>query len=144
MNKIQEIINQFQSLDYSFRLDMLLDYAEKLPELPDKYQAAREAGLNRIHECQTPVYLWVDVADDRVNLFADVAEQAPTVKGFVSILVRTLSGLSPEEILKTPDDLLFKLGVGQHIGMLRVQGLSSILPQIKRQIRAALKSQSAA
>lgn len=144
MNKIEEIINQFQSLDYGFRLDLLLDYAEKLPKLPKKYQTARDAGLNRIQECQTPVYLWVDVAHDKVSLFADVAEQAPTVKGFVSILVRTLSGLSAEEILKIQDDLIFKLGLGQHIGMVRVQGLSSILPRIKREIRTAIESQSAA
>ena len=142
MNKVEEIINQFQTLDYSFRLDLLLDYAENLPKLPEKYQAAKDAGLNLIHECQTPVYLWVEVASDEVKLFADVAEEAPTVKGYVSILAKTLSGLSPEEILNVPDDLLFKLGLGQHIGMMRVQGLSAILSRIKREVRKAMESET--
>ncbi|NIT60159.1 MAG: SufE family protein [Aliifodinibius sp.] len=142
MNKLEEVINQFQSFDYSFRLDLLLDYADKLPELPDKYHVAREAGLNRIHECQTPVFLWVEVEEGQVKLFADVAEQAPTVQGYVSILVNTLTGLFPEQIQELPNDVLFKLGLGQHLGMVRVQGLSAILPRIKKEVRKAVESEA--
>jgi cysteine desulfuration protein SufE len=142
MSKLEEIINQFQSLDYDFRLDLLLDYAEKLPALPEKYQAAKEAGLNRVHECQAPVYLWVELEDGKVKLFADVAEEAPTVRGFISILVNTLEGGSPSEIETIPNDLLFKLGLGQHVGMVRVQGLSSIIPKIKKEIRKTIESES--
>lgn len=142
MNKLNETIQQFQSLDYDFRLDLLLDYSEKLPALPEKYQTAKEAGLNRVHECQTPVYLWVEVGHGKVKLFADVAEEAPTVRGFVSILVNALDGASPSEIENIPNDLLFKLGLGHHVGMVRVQGLSSIIPKIKKEIRKAVQSES--
>lgn len=143
MTKLEEIITQFQSFDYDFRLELLLDYAEKLPQLPEKYQAARDAGLNRIHECQTPVYLWVEVQEGKAKIFADVAEQAPTVQGYVSILVNSLNGSAAPEIQEVPNDLLFKLGLGQHLGMVRVQGLSAILPRIKREVQSAVESQAA-
>lgn len=142
MNKLEEIINQFQSFDYSFRLDLLLDYAEKLPALPKKYQTARDAGLNRVHECQTAVYLWAELENGKIKLFADVAEEAPTVKGFISILVHALEGASVSEIENIPNDLLFKLGLGQHVGMVRVQGLSSIIPRIKNEVKKIIESES--
>jgi len=140
MNKLETTIHQFQSLDDDFRLDLLLDYAEKLPVLPEKYQAAKDIGLNRVHECQTPVYLWVEVEQGKVKIFADVAEEAPTVRGIVSILVNSLTDASPAEIENIPNDLLFRLGIGQRVGMVRIQGLSAILYRIKKEVEKQLKS----
>lgn len=142
MNKLEEIIGQFQSVDEALRLELLLDYAAKLPELPEKYKIARHAGLNRVHECQTAVYLWVEVEDGRLKLFADVGEQAPTVQAFVSILVDSLTGASPAEIESIPNDLIFKLGIGQQVGMVRIQGLSAILNRIKKEVRKAVEAES--
>lgn len=142
MNKLDKIISDFQSLDFDFRLDLLLDYAEKLPALPKKYQTAKDAGLNRVPECQTAVYLWADVENGKVRIFADVAEQVPTVRGFVSVLVAMIEGMTPSEIENVPNDLLFKLGLGQHVGMVRVQGLSSIIPRIKKEVKKLIESES--
>lgn len=142
MEKLEKIISDFQSLDFDFRLDLLLDYAEKLPQLPKKYQTAKDAGLNRVPECQTAVYLWADVENGKVQIFADVSEEAPTVRGFISILVASINGILPSEIENIPNDLLFKLGLGQHVGMVRVQGLSSIIPRIKNEVKKLIESES--
>jgi cysteine desulfuration protein SufE len=140
MNKLETTISQFQSLDDEFRLDLLLDYAVKLPPLPEKYQTAKDAGLNRVHECHTPVYLWVEVEKGKAKLFADVAAEAPTVRGLVSILVNSLTGAEPAEIENIPNDLLFRLGIGRQVGMVRIQGLSAILQRIKKEVRKQMKS----
>ena len=79
-------------LDPQLRLEMLLDYANALPPLPERLHAQRDAGLGRVAECQSPVYLFTTVEDDTVRLFADVPEQAPTARGFVSLLVDALDG----------------------------------------------------
>ena len=83
MSKLDDIIAIFQSVDPPLRLELLLDYANRLPPLPEQYRAQRDAGFNRIPECMTPVFLWVEV-NGAVTLHADVAEESPTVKGFVS------------------------------------------------------------
>ena len=57
-----------------------------------KYEAERLAGQHRIHECQTPVFLWVELADGRIQVHAWVAPEAPTVKGFVGIARELFAG----------------------------------------------------
>ena len=60
MTKIEEIIEAFQDADYQETLAMLLDYSENLAPLPEKYIEARDAGFNRVPECETPVFVWID------------------------------------------------------------------------------------
>lgn len=135
--KLEEIIETFQTLDREMRLELLLDYSKKLPPLPEKHQAARDAGLHRVPECMTPVFLWVEVEGDVVHLHVDVAEEAPTVKGYLSILVHALDGASAREILEIPNDLLHRFGLAGVIRMNRALGLSAILARIKHETREA-------
>ena len=95
LSKLEAIVDEFSDLDKQERLELLLDFAENLPELPTKYQAERDAGEHRVHECQTPVFLWVEVNAGRVQMHANVARESPTVKGFVAILVAAFSGHPP-------------------------------------------------
>jgi cysteine desulfuration protein SufE len=66
-----------------------------------------------VDECQTSVYLWVEVEDGQVHIHADVPREAPTVRGFVSLLARTLEGQSPEVVAELPLDLLDRLGLSR-------------------------------
>jgi len=135
--KLDEIVAEFADLDPRERLELLLDFAENLPPLPAKYQAERDAGQHRVVECQTPVFIWVDVDDGKLQLFADVAPEAPTVKGFVGILVDALSGTDPQSALSTPLDLLKRLGLADALGMVRARGLSAVQHYIRRLIEKA-------
>jgi cysteine desulfuration protein SufE len=132
--RLQEVVDQFQMLDPDFRLQMLLEYSEKLPSLPEALHEARDKGLNRIEECQSPVYLWVEVEDEAVDIHADVPEESPTVRGFVSVLVNTLDGASPDEVADLPLDLLTQMGIGSLIGMTRTRGLTAIIRRIKHEV----------
>ena len=87
---LTRIVDRFQRADRNTRLEMLLDFSDRLPSLPEKYREAVEQGLNRIHECQTPVFLFPEISEGRFVLHAEVPREAPTVRGFVSLLIKAL------------------------------------------------------
>lgn len=135
MSRLDEIIDEFQGLDFQTTLDTLLDYANSLPPLPEKFIEARDAGMNKIPECQTPVFLWVDVKDGKVSIHADVAPESPTVRGFVSILVDAFDGAAPEEVINAPADFLQRIGLIDKLGMTRSRGLTAVYQRLKMEVR---------
>jgi cysteine desulfuration protein SufE len=90
-----------------------------------------------VDECQTTVYLWVEIDGAGVHIHADVPREAPTVRGFVSLLARTLEGQTPDAVARLPMDLLDQLGLSETLGMTRTQGLTAILHRIKRSVASA-------
>jgi cysteine desulfuration protein SufE len=136
MPTLETLIPRFKAADRSTRLETLLDYSRKLPPLPERLEAEKDRGEHRVHECQTPVFLWVELEDGRVHIHADVPRESPTVRGFISLLARTLEGAGPEDVAKIPDDLLDQLGLSETLGMTRTQGLTAILQRIKRSVAA--------
>jgi len=134
MPSLDTVINRFRSADRNTRLETLLDYSRKLPPLPPEYEALKAEGKNLVPECQTPVYLWIGVEHGTVRLHADVPRESPTVRGFVALLLKTLDGLSPAEVAAVPGDLLDQMQLTETLGMMRTQGLTSILGRIKRSV----------
>ena len=59
------------------------------------------------------------------------------MRGFISLLARSLEGARPEDVARIPDDLLDQLGLSETLGMTRTQGLTAILHRIKRSVAAA-------
>lgn len=135
MSRLDEIIENFQALEGEFRLELLLDYAEKLPPLPEKYQSVAEKAAHKVPECQTPVSLWVEVVEGKVQIHADAPRESPTVRGFVSLLISAFNGATPQEVLNAPADLLSRSGLAHAIGMMRTRGLNAILQRIKAEVR---------
>ncbi|HWB13161.1 MAG TPA: SufE family protein [Pirellulales bacterium] len=129
--RLDEITAEFADLEPRERLELLLDFAEGLPEVPEALRADRDVGDHRVHECMTPVYLWVLSEDGHVRIHAEVAPEAPTVKGFVGILVDAFSGASPGELLSVSPDILQRLGLIEALGMVRMRGLSAIFNRIR-------------
>jgi cysteine desulfuration protein SufE len=142
-NKLESIIEQFAELEPRERLELLLEFAEGLPPLPARLQAEAERAEHRVHECQTAVFLWVEVIDGRVQIQAEVAPEAPTVKGFVGILADAFSGATPEEVLTAPADLLQRLGLVESLGMVRMRGLQAIFTRIRREVVIAAAATAA-
>ncbi len=144
-SRIEELEEEFQLLDPRERLELLLDYAARLPELPEEFRDAADRELHRVPECQTPVFLWLTF-DDGAVLHAEVAPEAPTVQGFVSLLRELIAGCSPEQVAQIPQDLLHRVGLVEALGMVRSRGLHAILHRVRamagQQQSAAAKSQS--
>ncbi len=134
MTSLEKSLGRFQSLNREMRLQLLIQYARKFPELPPELAEARDAGMNRIQECQTPLFLWVAVKDGQVTLHADVPPDAPTVRGFMGFLMEVLNGASPEEVAELPDDLLDRMGIGEVLGIMRTQGLGSVIRKVKNDV----------
>jgi len=141
--KLPELLADFEGADPEESLEMLIDYSDKLPPLSAARANTIKAGPGepaqecRIQECQTTVYLWVDVQDGRVQLEALVPEKSPTVRGFVALLVEGISGASPAEVAALPDDFLPLLGLSATLGMTRQRGFRGIISRIKREVAQA-------
>ena len=135
--RVDQIAGEFAELEPRERLELLLEFAEKLAPIPPAYEAERDAGLNRVVECQTPVFLWVDVASDSVRIHAYVAPEAPTVKGFVSILVDIFNGAAPADVLAAPANLVQRFGLAEALGMVRLRGMQAIAHFIQSKVAAA-------
>jgi len=133
--RLQDIAEDFTSMPATERLQLLLEYAADLPPLPDRYADHREL-LEQVPECQTPLFLAVEIdADGSVHLFFDAPGEAPTTRGFAGILHAGLDGLSAKEILATPAEFSSELGLQDLVSPLRLRGMVAMLGRIKRQIR---------
>jgi cysteine desulfuration protein SufE len=126
--------DDFLDLGDQDKIQLLIEFADELPDLPEKYRDHPEL-LEKVEECQSPVYIFVDVEDRTVQVYATAPEQAPTTRGFASILVQGLTGLSIDEALSIPDDFPSTLGLNTLISPLRVRGMTGMLARMKRQIR---------
>ena len=138
---LDEIVRELAEADRQERIELLIDFAKSLPPLPDRLMALKDAG-HRVEECQSPVYLFVEHDGDRISLHADAPIEAPTVRGFVSILVAGLDGATAEEILSVRGDLIDRLGLPDILGMLRVRGLGGVLARLKAGVARGLIARS--
>jgi cysteine desulfuration protein SufE len=133
--RLQEIAGDFGAVPDSERLQLLLEFADELPPLPARY-AEHQDLLERVPECQSPLFLAVEVDDDdTVHLFFDAPREAPTTRGFAGILHAGLDGLSADEILQTPGEFSSRLGLQDLVSPLRLRGMAAMLARIKRQVR---------
>jgi cysteine desulfuration protein SufE len=133
---LDAIIAELSDSDRQERIDLVIDFAKNLPPLPERLAVLKDAS-HRVEECQSPVYLFVEMVGDRVALYADAPIEAPTVRGFVSLLLEGLSGATVEEVLKVPNDLVERCALQEVLGMLRVRGLSGVLRRIKGEVTRA-------
>lgn len=133
--RLQEIADDFESVPGKERLQLLLEFAEELPALPARYAGHTEL-LEQVPECQTPLFLAVEVDDqDAVHLFFDAPREAPTTRGFAGILHAGLDGLSADDVLATPAEFSSQLGLHDLVSPLRLRGMAAMLARIKRQVR---------
>ena len=137
---LAELVEDFTSVEPPDRLQLLLELSDELPALPQRY-AERSEEMEQVHECQTPLFLAVEVGpsepggDQVVHLFFDAPPEAPTTRGFAGILQTGLDGLPVAEVLAVPDDVPFKFGLGEAVSPLRLRGMVAMLARIKRQVR---------
>ena len=131
LERVRAVVEDFQALQGNDRLQMLLEYSESLPELDPRFGDNPEL-LERVEECQSPVFIAVEGSSDSIVLHFSAPREAPTTRGFASALNSALNGLSASEILDVSDDFPSELGLDQLISPLRVRGMRGMLARIKR------------
>jgi cysteine desulfuration protein SufE len=129
---LAEVVADFQEVDGHDKLNLLLEFANELPALPPDLQ---EAAMEPVPECQSPLFLHVDTTDPAdIRLFFSAPPQAPTTRGFASILAAGLDHQPAADILAVPDDFYTDLGLATLISPLRLRGMSAMLARIKRRV----------
>ena len=133
--RLQEIADDFHDVPDKDRLQLLLEFSQDLPPLPERYAGRRDL-MEPVPECQTPLFLAVEVEPDEiVRLFFEAPAEAPTTRGFAAILHAGLDGLDADEVLATPGEFSSRLGLQDLVSPLRLRGMAAMLARIKRQIR---------
>ncbi|MFT4087278.1 MAG: SufE family protein [Gordonia sp. (in: high G+C Gram-positive bacteria)] len=129
---LKEIVDDFNSLDESSRITLLLEFADELPDLPDHLQTE---AMEPVPECQSPIFLSVDASDPAaVKLYFSAPPEAPTTRGFASILYQGLNGASAAEIGAVPGDFYHDLALASVVSPLRLRGMAGMLGRIQRQV----------
>ena len=129
-----ELVEEFHAVSARDRLQLLLELSDDLPPLPERY-VGHLAAMEQVHECQSPLFLAVEVQDDIVRVFFDAPPEAPTTRGFAGILHAGLDGLPSAEVLAVPDDAPYRFGLAEAVSPLRLRGMLAMLSRIKRQVR---------
>ncbi|KXP13199.1 cysteine desufuration protein SufE [Tsukamurella pulmonis] len=129
---LAEIVDDFAGVGEQDRLEMLLEFSRELPELPAHLSAA---AMEPVPECQSPLFLDVDATDpEAVRLYFSAPPEAPTTRGYASILAQGLDGQPAAAILAVPDDFHHALGLDSVVSPLRLRGMSAMLARIKRRL----------
>lgn len=122
----EEIISEFAYFDnWTDKYEYIIEMGKKLPALPEEFKL----DDNKIKGCQSNVWLSAKLEEGIIYFKAD--SDSVIVKGLISLLIRVLSGHTPDEIISA--DLLFidKIGMTQHLAQTRSNGLLSMLKQMK-------------
>lgn len=130
---LAEIRDDFLETPEGDRLTLLLEFADELPPVSDEV-AAQPEMYERVAECQSPVYIHVEVVDGIVTMHATAPLEAPTTRGFASILVQGITGLTVDEVLAIPVDYPQTIGLTKLVSPLRIGGMTGMLMRAKNQV----------
>jgi cysteine desulfuration protein SufE len=127
INKIQdEIIDEFEMFDdWADKYEYIIDLGKKLKGLSDD----KKTEDNIIKGCQSRV--WLNAYMDNGKLIFEADSEAVIVKGLVSLLIKVLSGHTPQEVANANLYFLDRVGLQQHLAQTRSNGLASMVKQMK-------------
>ena len=121
-----EIVEEFSLFDsWDDKYEYIIDLGKKLPPLEDQFKKDE----NKVKGCQSTVWLVADYRDGRVYYKAE--SDAVIVKGLISMLIRVLSGQSPDDIVNARLDFIRDIGMMTHLAQTRSNGLLSMVKQMR-------------
>lgn len=121
-----EIVEEFELFDdWTEKYHYIIELGQKLEPLDEKYKKDEY----RIKGCQSSVWLNAITNDGRVYFSAD--SDSVFVKGEIALLIRVLSGRTPEEIIGAKLEFIDAIGLKQHIAVTRANGLAEMIKQMK-------------
>jgi cysteine desulfuration protein SufE len=129
--RLAEIVTDFQLCEGREKIELLLEFAEKLPPLPGFLQAER-SRMDEVPECMTPVFVFAERQADGLRFFFDVPPESPTVRGFAAIMQEGMDKTTPEQVLSIPGDFFLQMGLHQVLTHQRLNGIAAILAHMKQ------------
>ena len=138
INDIQDaIIEEFADFDdWMDRYAYIIDLGNALPAIDEKYRTPEHI----IEGCQSRVWLNAELEDGKIIFTAD--SDAIIVKGIISLLIKVLSGHTPDEILASDLHFIQAIGLAEHLSPTRSNGLAAMVKQM-RMYALAYKAKSA-
>ncbi|HEX8515274.1 MAG TPA: SufE family protein [Bacteroidia bacterium] len=122
----KEIIEEFEIFDdWMQKYEHIIDLGKSLPLINDEHKTEDKI----IKGCQSRVWLHSELKDGKIHYSAD--SDAIITKGMVALMVRVLSGHTPDEIINAKLDFVEKVGLTQHLSPTRSNGLVSMIKQMK-------------
>ena len=122
----KEIVEEFALFDsWDDKYEYIIDMGKKLPPLEEEHKQDE----NKVRGCQSTVWLVADYKDGKVFYQAD--SDAVIVKGLISMLIRVLSGQSPDAIMGAQLDFIKEIGMMSHLAQTRSNGLVAMVKQMK-------------
>jgi len=127
INELQdEVIAEFSDFDdWMDKYQLLIDLGNEQTPLDERYKSEQ----NLIDGCQSRVWLQADLIDGKVVFQAE--SDALIVKGIIALLIKVVSGHTPDEILNTDLYFIDKIGLTEHLSPTRSNGLLAMLKQIR-------------
>ncbi len=131
---LAEIVDDFAAVGASDKLTLLLEFSRELPPLPAELEQSAMEPVPRMSVAALPLGRRFG-SRQRPSVLQRSPPEAPTTRGFASILAQGLDGHSADEILGVPDDFYSALGLAEAVSPLRLRGMSAMLARIKRHLR---------
>jgi cysteine desulfuration protein SufE len=133
---LEKILRRFATLSPDMTRQALVQYANKLPPLPERFQVL-DAGQYRVHECQTPVAIFPEFVDGKMVYHADLPRESAALRALLAMIFDAVNGQPPETVLSIPPD--FVRQVMGNIGLqAREAGLNAMVERLKRHAREAV------
>ena len=121
-----EIVDEFALFDsWDDKYEYIIDLGKRLAPLDEQYKL----DINKVKGCQSTVWLVADFKEGKVSYKAE--SDAIIVKGLISMLIRVLSGHSPDEIINSRLDFINRIGMTTHLAQTRSNGLLAMVKQMK-------------
>jgi cysteine desulfuration protein SufE len=140
---LAEIVDLFATSPPRDRLELLLEYSQSLPPLPDRFAQHPEL-LEPVPECQSPLFVAAELdPEQNVQLYVTAPEESPTTRGFAGIFHAGLNGLPASEVLAVPGDMTARLALAEVVSPLRLRGAAALLGGIQRLVRYLVAACSA-
>lgn len=127
INELQdEVIEEFSEFDdWMDKYQLLIDLGNEQAPLDAKYKTDQ----NLVDGCQSRVWLQADLVDGKLVFQAE--SDALIVKGIIALLVKVVSGHTPDEILDTDLYFIERIGLKEHLSPTRSNGLLAMVKQIR-------------
>lgn len=138
--RLREIVEEFAQSEGREKIELLLEYAERLPELPEHLQDER-GEMELVEECMTPVYVKAEMRQGEMSFYFNVPQESPTVRGFAAMMAEGVEGASPQAVLAIPNDFFASMGLESVLTMQRLNGMGAILAHMKRLASQAMEGE---